>query len=262
MHCGERLKTLLDALEAARQERRQRRRGWPRIYAPAPIYVNIGIEVRRADTGELLSEEWVKNRVTGSGRDIMRNLLLNVGPAPNYIAVGTGGTPAADDNVQLEAEVLRSSPTRKILGTSRAIYKLFLSSADANQRFTGLAWTRSGTTATITRTAHGLSNGAIVIIGDSTDIVALPNQAGFVSGVTANTYNVPAVNAGGTSGTCSESTGKSLQEIGLFTGANFSVGQQPLGGGVLFARAVFTPVTKDAQTELTFTLEYLITSAS
>ena len=83
-----------------------------------------------------------------------------------------------------------------------------------------------------------------------------------MSGVTANTYNVPAVNTGATSGTCSEWNGKYLQEIGLFLGTNFSTGQQPLLGGTLFSRAPYTPVKKDNSIEVTFTWEKLITSSS
>lgn len=263
MHCGPKLRKVLEAIEEARRSRRKAH--FPHVgilHEAAPVLGNVLVEVRRAGSGELLHEERVKNRVTGAGRDVMRNLILNVGGAPGYLAIGTGGTTTADDMVALEAEIFRAAITRRIAGTSRAIFKIFLASTDANQRFTGLAWTRSGTTATITRNGHGLANGAVVNIEDSSDTAALPNNASLVSGVTTNTYNVPAVNIGATSGTCTEWSGKSLQEIGLFVGTNFSLGAQPLLGGTLFARATFTPIVKDSTIELTVTWEMVVTSSS
>lgn len=101
----------------------------------SPIWIadgNVHIEVEDALTGKLLREELVHNKVVVGGRNILRDLLLNIGPPPNFMAVGSGGTAPQDDNVQLEAEIFRAQPTRKLSYQSRAAFKLFLKTVDAN----------------------------------------------------------------------------------------------------------------------------------
>lgn len=66
----------------------------------------------------------------------------------------------------------------------------------------GLAWTRSGTTVTITRTAHGLVAGNTVTVSASSATTPLPNNGYVVvTTPTANTYTVTGVNSGAASGT-------------------------------------------------------------
>lgn len=74
----------------------------------------------------------------------------------------------------------------------------------ANAKTTGLAWSRSGSTVTITHTAHGFSNGDTIEIDDTTDAAALPDGSKTISNVTANTYDVTGLAGGATSGTCSD----------------------------------------------------------
>jgi hypothetical protein len=63
------------------------------------------------------------------------------------------------------------------------------------------AWTRVAAVVTITDTAHGLSNGDAVVVTVSSDSTALPLGVYTIANVTANTFDVTGVDAGGTSGT-------------------------------------------------------------
>jgi hypothetical protein len=65
-----------------------------------------------------------------------------------------------------------------------------------------VTWTRSGTTVTITKTAHHLITGDSVIITVSSDATALPLGTYTVTKLTDNTFTVTGLNAGATSGTC------------------------------------------------------------
>jgi hypothetical protein len=66
----------------------------------------------------------------------------------------------------------------------------------------GVAWTRTGTTITITKTGHGLITGDSVTITVSSDATALPLGAKTVTKLTDNTFTVVGLNAGAASGTC------------------------------------------------------------
>jgi hypothetical protein len=60
----------------------------------------------------------------------------------------------------------------------------------------GLSWTRSSTTLTITHTSHGRSNGDRVIVRNAN----ADNFSGIISNVSANTFDVTTTNTGSTSG--------------------------------------------------------------
>lgn len=75
---------------------------------------------------------------------------------------------------------------------------------EVNEKTTDLAWSRTTTTATITHTAHGYSNGDIIQILDSDDTVAVPNGSYTIANVAANTYDITVPNAGGANGTASD----------------------------------------------------------
>jgi hypothetical protein len=65
-----------------------------------------------------------------------------------------------------------------------------------------VAWARSGTTITITKTAHGFITGDTATVTVSSATAALPLEAYTVTKLTADTFNVVGLNAGATSGTC------------------------------------------------------------
>lgn len=66
-----------------------------------------------------------------------------------------------------------------------------------------LNWTRSGTTATVTETAHGRSNGSTINVLLSSDTGAIVIGTKTITVVDANTYTFTCLNAGAASGTVS-----------------------------------------------------------
>jgi hypothetical protein len=91
----------------------------------------------------------------------------------------------------------------------------------ASTVFSGLTWTRSGTTLTINRNSHGHSSGDRVIIRNTN----VDYQVVLIASVTTNSFNVTTSNGGGTSG----NTGAySLGFIYAHTGS-------PITGGTLSA---------------------------
>jgi hypothetical protein len=97
---------------------------------------NVILESRRAgddpEHGEVIDLRRSHNLVTAGGRDLVRDMLLNFGPAPGYIALGTGVTVPADGNTALEAEVFRSAITRRNAAAAIARFKLFVADTEAN----------------------------------------------------------------------------------------------------------------------------------
>lgn len=73
-----------------------------------------------------------------------------------------------------------------------------------------LAWTRVNTTATITDTLHGYTNGLSINITQSSDVATIPTGSYVINNVTTNTYTITCVNTGATSGTLTNSTESSL----------------------------------------------------
>jgi collagen type VII alpha len=61
---------------------------------------------------------------------------------------------------------------------------------------TGISWTRSATTLTITHNSHGRSNGELVIIRNAN----ADNFSGLISNATTNNFDVTTVNSGASSG--------------------------------------------------------------
>jgi hypothetical protein len=66
----------------------------------------------------------------------------------------------------------------------------------------GVAWSRVGTTVTITKSAHGFITGDTATVTVSSANAALPLGAYTVTKLTADTFTVTGLNAGATSGTC------------------------------------------------------------
>lgn len=74
------------------------------------------------------------NLVTTVGKNVVRDLLLGTGRAPQAIAVGTGTTAATEGDTALENEVFRGEITRRKTGNSAgdAVFYLLLGTNDAN----------------------------------------------------------------------------------------------------------------------------------
>lgn len=78
------------------------------------------------------------------------------------------------------------------------------SGGDVGSTWSSIAWTRSGTTVTVSATAHGLSVGDAINVTVSSDTSAIPFNLYLVTAVTdANTFTFTGVNTAGTSGTIS-----------------------------------------------------------
>lgn len=87
--------------------------------------------------------------------------------------------------------------------SSLAVYKngtLWLITPVAGSTVT---WSRTGTTITITKTAHGFITGDTATISVTSDAAALTLGAKTVTKLTDNTFIVVGLNAGASSGTCS-----------------------------------------------------------
>lgn len=75
---------------------------------------------------------------------------------------------------------------------------------------TGVTWTRSATTATITDVGHGYETGALITISASSDIAAIPLGTYTVTYISSSSYSITCLNAGAASGTFSDATVSSL----------------------------------------------------
>ena len=80
-------------------------------------------------------------------------------------------------------------------------------------------WTRSGTTATVTENGHPYRVGDQVVVTNSTNTTTLTVTVKTITAVTANTFDIAAVNSGPTSGNLSYYVGNMLGFITL-TGVN------------------------------------------
>lgn len=76
-----------------------------------------------------------------------------------------------------------------------------------------LAWTRSGTTITVTQSSHPRSTGQSLPVVASSDLTALPLGDYTMTKIDANTFTIQGVNAGGTSGTMTYSGGSKYKTL-------------------------------------------------
>ena len=106
-------------------------------------------------------------------------------------ATGTSGTSGAGGG---GSSTLYNSVSRYQAFLSGDIEVYLVSSATVN---TGLTWSRSGTTLTITHTSHGRSNGDMVNVRNAN----ADNFNGTITVVDANTFTLTTANSGGSSGT-------------------------------------------------------------
>ena len=113
-----------------------------------------------------------------------------------------------------------------------------VSSATVN---TGLTWSRSGTTLTITDTSHGRSNGDMVIVRNAN----ADNFNGTITVVDANTFTLTTVNSGGTSGT--EAAYSLGFTVGTPTAAALTI-TAPSGGDVQLLSVLFATGARSGTT--------------
>lgn len=76
-----------------------------------------------------------------------------------------------------------------------------------------ISWTRSGTTATITQTNHARLTGQKIPVYGSTDTNAIPLATYVCTRIDANTFTIPVVNTGATSGTLDYSGGLNFKTL-------------------------------------------------
>lgn len=116
-------------------------RGRDPEYSPVALgagNVHVLVEHVRPRTGTVIGthEERVKNHVVLSGRNIIRDMILNIGPAPTHMAFGSGTADTKDSDRRLGSEQYRAEFTRRYAAGSKAIFKNFLAAAEpSNQPF-------------------------------------------------------------------------------------------------------------------------------
>ena len=94
--------------------------------------MNVYVEVRRADTGELVSEQAMHNLVVDTGLDVLRDALAGLATITHF-GYGTGTTAVAAGDTTLEAEVFRGAVTQRVTSAAaQLVVKHFLTSASAN----------------------------------------------------------------------------------------------------------------------------------
>ena len=113
-----------------------------------------------------------------------------------------------------------------------------VSSATVN---TGLTWSRSGTTLTITDTSHGRSNGDMVIVRNAN----ADNFNGTITVVDVNTFTLTTTNTGGTSGT--EAAYSLGFTVGTPTAAALTIAA-PSGGDVQLLSVLFATGARSGTT--------------
>lgn len=147
--------------------RNARRGAGPPLEVPPPVIArpgrsvfavhdgNVTIAAQRAgadpDSDECIARQVVHNRVTSVGRAALGDMLLNIGVAPGFVAVGTGTKAAEDADTGLQIEVYRAALSRRYRFTGLVRLKLFLSVSDANGNllteaglFVGTSYNTSG----------------------------------------------------------------------------------------------------------------------
>lgn len=72
-----------------------------------------------------------RNRVTASGRNVVRDLLAGRGKPPRYIALGTGTASVTDLDTDLGSESFRRQVDRILASGDEVLYDLFVSETEA-----------------------------------------------------------------------------------------------------------------------------------
>jgi hypothetical protein len=123
---------------------------------------------------------------------------------PGFISWDLGPKPEADALTLSDHTTVISARMATIVALPACTYDNGSSGVGATltaNTQTAQAWTRSGTTVTITNTSHGMATGSTVQISASSDTAALPNGDYVVTVTGTSTFTVTGLNAGGASGT-------------------------------------------------------------
>jgi hypothetical protein len=150
-------------------------------------------------------------------------------------ATGTSGTSGAGGG---GSSTIYNTVSRYQAFLSGDIEVFLVSSATVN---TGLTWSRSGTTLTITDTSHGRSNGDMVIVRNAN----ADNFNGTITVVDANTFTLTTANSGGTSGT--EAAYSLGFTVGTPTASALTI-TAPSGGDVQLLSVLFATGTRSGTT--------------
>lgn len=110
---------------------------------------------------------------------------------------------------------------------------------------TTAAWTRTGTTATITKTDHGLVTASRIQVQDATNAAAFTPQTSNITVLTKDTFTITCLNTGTTSGTLDYTTSDGIISVDANENNTLSAGQYNIVSGTpLFtgagALAMFT----------------------
>ena len=105
-----------------------------------------------------------------------------------------------------------------------------------------LAWTRSGTTATVTQNNHGLATNDLVNVTASSDTGAIPLGLKTITVSNANVYTFTAVNTGATSGTI---TAAHLDDFNI-NGGTLTVDQDSRYGAGSSTSTIMNDITMSA----------------
>ena len=121
--------------------------------------------------------------------------------------------------------------------------------------FTGLSWTRTTTTLTITHTAHGRSNGDLVIIRNSNQ----DNFSGIVTVINSDSFSVTTTNSGALSG---DALAYSLGfTVGTPTATDLTI-TAPTGGDVQLLSVLFATGARGGSQTLDVTVPQSATNGS
>lgn len=161
---------------------------------------------------------------------------------------GTSGTGGAGGG----SATLYNTVSRYQAYISGDIEVYLVSSATVN---TGLTWSRSGTTLTITHTSHGRSNGDRVIVRNANQ----DNFTGTVTVVDLNSFTVTTTDTGTTSGTAAAySLGFT---VGTPTASALTI-TAPTGGDVQLLSVLFATGARGGSTTLAVTVPQSATNGA
>ena len=164
-------------------------------------------------------------------------------------ATGTSGTSGAGGG---GTSTLYNSVSRYQAYLSGDIEVYLVSSATVN---TGLTWSRSGTTLTITHTGHGRSNGDMVIVRNANQ----DNFNGTITVVDPDNFTLTTTNTGGTSGTAAAySLGFT---VGTPTASALTI-TAPTGGDVQLLSVLFATGARGGSTTLAVTVPQSATNGA
>jgi hypothetical protein len=93
-------------------------------------YLNVELEVEHRDGGREVVK--ARNRVSSGGRNVVRDLLANIGYPPSIIALGTSERAVSDGDSALWGEVYSREVDTRILQESRLRVQTFVDFDQAN----------------------------------------------------------------------------------------------------------------------------------